>query len=197
MVKSIHIGHGCVLFIGEEVEVWFKISLLHLVPGCLAAFAQWGVTATESQGSTPKVDQNCRKSHSRLCGWIFEDIVTPLTLPHLCSPIISHQQESRHWLVTIQFLLSCTHISLRTHVVFYYHKQSRCTAYDTAVCKSLLRWLRALTLPDGFWQMLVFMCSATAPLRHDILPFLLSSMVSPLQSWTFSTGDNLLLNILS
>lgn len=94
-------------------------------------------------------------------------------------------------------LLSCTHISLRTHVVFYYHKESQCTAYDTAVCKSLLRWLRALTLPDGFWQMLVFMCSATTPLRHDILPFLLSSTVSPLQSWTFSTGDNLLLNILS
>lgn len=32
MVKSIHIGRGCALFIGEQVEVRFKISLLHLVP---------------------------------------------------------------------------------------------------------------------------------------------------------------------
>lgn len=32
---------------------------------------------------------------------------------------------------------------------------------------------------------------------HDISPFPPSSMLSPLQSWTFSTGDNLLPKILS
>lgn len=55
MVKSLHIEHGCVVFIGEKAEIWFKISLLHLVPGM--PFSQWGVAVMEFQGSTPKVQR--------------------------------------------------------------------------------------------------------------------------------------------
>lgn len=118
MVKSIHIGHGCMLFIGEQVEVWFKISLLHLVPGMPSSLCsvRCYLTTMRSQGSTPKVDQSCRKSHPKLCGWISEDIRThtpPLLTYRVLPP-------ARKWPLIAHnpVLLSCTRISLRTCIVF-------------------------------------------------------------------------------
>lgn len=40
MVKSIHIEHGSMLFIGEHTEVCFKISLLYIALGIQAAYNQ-------------------------------------------------------------------------------------------------------------------------------------------------------------
>lgn len=106
MVKSIHIGHRYVLFIGEQVDVWFKISLLHLVPGtpsslCLARC--YCRTRPKLQKKPPKALcvglWGYLDTHTHTLSLLTYCLLPPARKP----PLIAHTP----------VLLPCMHISLR------------------------------------------------------------------------------------
>lgn len=98
---------------------------------------------------------------------------------HLCLPILfSHQRESCHWLLTIWFC-SCACTFLQEHVYFFNTTGTPAVLCVTPLCVLPCLLVQAFSLPTGFLQRLVSMCSATTPLRHDTLPFLSSSRPNP------------------
>lgn len=175
MVKSIYIDYGSVLFIGERVEVWYKIFLLYLVLGIHSSLKCF---LYRVPGSHPKSwPESCRKSHPKLCRWISQDIRTyapslfayPVLPPARKLPLITHNL----------VLLLRMHISSRTRVFFFNTTGTPAVLCVTPLCVLPCLLVQAFSLPTGFLQRLVSMCSATTPLRHDILPFLSSSRPNP------------------
>lgn len=131
MVKSIHIGHGCVLFIGEQVEVWSKPSLLHLVPGMPSSLCSVRCYRCGNPRFYPKSRPHLQKKPLKALWvdlWGYSD--THTVSAHLsCSP---PSKKATIGCLQSSFALMHAHF-FKNKCSFFCHRESRCAVHDTAV----------------------------------------------------------------